>query len=58
MMSIVDIILTVVGVGFIILTFLFVWSMYMLAKADNKLREFLEHKEQFDKEWLKHKGEL
>ena len=58
MMSIMDIILTVVGVGFIILTFLFVWSMYMLAKADNKLREFLEHKERFDKEWLKHKGEL
>ena len=57
-MSIMDIILTVVGVGFIILAFLFVWSMYMLAKQDNKLREFLEHKERFDKEWLKYKGEL
>ena len=53
-MSIVDIILTVVGVGLIILAFLFVWSMYMLAKADNKLREFLEHKERFER----HKGEL
>ena len=57
-MSIMDIILTVVGVGLIILAFLFVWSMYMLAKQDNKLREFLEHKERFDKEWLKYKGEL
>ena len=57
-MSIMDIILTVVGVGLIILAFLFVWSMYMLAKADNKLREFLEHKERFDKEWQKYKGEL
>lgn len=57
-MSIMDIILTVVGVGLIILAFLFVWSMYMLAKQDNMLREFLEHKERFDKEWLKYKGEL
>ena len=58
MMSIIDIILTVVGVGLIILAFLFAWSMYMLIKADNKLRQFLEHKERFDKEWLKYKGEL
>lgn len=58
MMSIMDIILTLVGVGLIVLAFLFVWSMYMLIKADNKLREFLEHKEWFDKEWLKNKGEL
>ena len=57
-MSIMDIILTLVGVGLIVLAFLFVWSMYMLIKADNKLREFLEHKEWFDKEWLKNKGEL
>ena len=57
-MSIMDIILTVVGVGLIILAFLFVWSMYMLIKADNKLRKFLEHKKRFDKEWLKYKGEL
>lgn len=54
MMSIMDIILTVVGVGLIILAFLFAWSMYMLAKQDNMLREFLEHKERFEK----HKGEL
>ena len=53
-MSIMDIILTVVGVGLIILAFLFVWSMYMLIKADNKLRGFLEHKEQFER----YKGEL
>ena len=57
-MSIMDIFLTVVGVGLIILAFLFVWSMYMLIKADNKLRKFLEHKERFDKEWQKYKGEL
>ena len=57
-MSIIDIILTVVGVGLIILAFLFAWSMYMLAKQDNMLREFLEHKERFDKEWLKYKGDL
>ena len=57
-MSIMDIILTVVGVGLIILAFLFAWSMYMLIKADNKLRKFLEHKKRFDKEWLKYKGEL
>ena len=57
-MSITDIIITLVGIGLIVFVFLFVWSMYMLAKADNKLREFLEHKERFDKEWLKHKGEL
>ena len=57
-MSITDIILTLVGIGLIILAFMFVWSMYMLTKADNMLREFLEHKERFDKEWLKYKGEL
>ena len=53
-MSIMDIILTVVGVGLIILAFLFAWSMYMLIKADNKLRQFLEHKERFER----YKGEL
>ena len=57
-MSITDIILTLVGIGLIILAFMFVRSMYMLTKADNMLREFLEHKERFDKEWLKYKGEL
>ena len=53
-MSIMDIILTVVGVGLIVLVFLFAWSMYMLIKADNKLRKFLEHKERFER----YKGEL
>ena len=53
-MSITDIILTLLGVGLIIFAFLFAWSMYMLTKEDNMLREFLEHKERFGK----HKGEL
>ena len=57
-MSIVDIILTLVGIVLIIFAFLFAWSMCMMAKADNELTEFLEHKEWFDKEWLKYKGEL
>ena len=57
-MSIVDIILTLVGIGLIIFAFLFAWSMCMVVKADNELTEFLEHKERFDKEWLKYKGEL
>ena len=57
-MSITDIILTLVGIGLIVLVFLFVWLTYILNKVDNVLREFLEHKEWFDKEWLKYKGEL
>ena len=57
-MSITDIIFTLVGIGLIVPVFLFVWLTYMLNKVDNMLREFLEHKERFDKEWLKYKGEL
>ena len=57
-MSITDIILTLVGIGLIVLVFLFVWLIYILNKVDNMLRESLEHKERFDKEWLKYKGEL
>ena len=57
-MSVTDIILTLVGIGLIMLVFLFVWLIYMLNKVDNMLREFLEHKERFDKEWPKYKGEL
>ena len=53
-MSITDIILTLVGIGLIMLVFLFAWSMCMMAKADNELTEFLEHKEWFEK----HKGGL
>ena len=53
-MSITDIILTLVGAVLIVFAFLFVWSMYMLTKADNMLRKFLEHKERFEKR----KGEL
>ena len=57
-MSITDIIFTLVGIGLIVPVFLFVWLTYILDKVDNMLREFLEHKERFDKEWLKYKGEL
>ena len=57
-MSITDIILTLVGIGLIVFLFLFIWLTYMLDKVDNILMEFLEHKERFDKEWLKYKGEL
>ena len=53
-MSVTDIILTLVGIGLIVFVFLFVWLIYMLDKADNMLRKFLEHKERFEK----HKGEL
>ena len=54
----IDVFLTLLGIGLIIFVFLFVWLTYMLDKIDNMLREFLEHKERFDKEWLKYKGEL
>ena len=57
-MSVTDIIFTLVGIGLILLVFLYIWLTYMLDKVDNTLREFLEHKERFDKEWLKYKGEL
>ena len=57
-MSITDIIFTLVGIGLIVFLFLFIWLTYMLDKVDNILMEFLEHKERFDKEWLKYKGEL
>ena len=53
-MSITDIILTLVGIGLIVFSFLFAWSMCMVAKADNELTEFLKNKEWFEK----HKGEL
>ena len=49
-MSITDIILTLVGIGLIVLVFMFVWLIYMLDKVDNMLSEFLERKERFDKE--------
>ena len=40
-MSITDIILTLVGIGLIGFAFLFAWSMCMVAKADEDLREFI-----------------
>ena len=57
-MSVTDIILTLVGTGLIVFVFMFVWLIYMLDKAADMPRKFLEHKERFDKEWLKYKGEL
>ena len=53
-MSITDIIFTLVGIGLIVFAFLFALSLCMVAKADNELTDFLEHKEWFEK----HKGEL
>ena len=50
-MSITDIILTLVGVGLIILAFLFAWSMCMIAKADEDLREFIERHEKGEATW-------
>ena len=40
-MSITDIILALVGAGLIGFAFLFAWSMCMVAKADEDLREFI-----------------
>ena len=53
-MSITDIILTLIVGSLIVLAVLFALSLCMVAKADNELTEFLEHKEWFEK----HKGEL
>ena len=44
-MSITDIILALVGAGLIVFAFLFAWSMCMVAKADEDLREFIERHE-------------
>ena len=57
-MSITDIIFTMEGIGLLVFLVLFIWLTSMLNKVDNMLRGFLEHKERFDKEWLKYKGEL
>ena len=40
-MSVADIFLTLLGIGLIGFAFLFAWSMYMIAKADEDLREFI-----------------
>ena len=50
-MSITDIILTLVGAGLIVFAFLFAWSMCMVAKADEDLREFIERHEKGEATW-------
>ena len=41
-MSVADIFLTLLGIGLIGFAFLFAWSMCMIAKADEDLREFIQ----------------
>ena len=44
-MSVADIFLTLLGIGLIGFAFLFIWSMCMIAKADEDLQEFIgQHK--------------
>ena len=50
-MSVVDIFLTLLGVGLIVFAFLFAWSMCMIAKADEDLREFIERHEKGETAW-------
>ena len=50
-MSITDIILALVGAGLIGFAFLFAWSMCMVAKADEDLREFIERHEKGEATW-------
>ena len=40
-MSVADIFLTLLGIGLIGFAFLFAWSMCMITKADEDLREFI-----------------
>ena len=50
-MSAVDIFLTLLGIGLIVFAFLFAWSMCMIAKADEDLREFIERHEKGEATW-------
>ena len=50
-MSVADIFLTLLGVGLVIFAFLFIWSMCMIAKADEDLREFIERHEKGEATW-------
>ena len=50
-MTVVDIFLTLLGVGLVIFAFLFIWSMCMIAKADEDLREFIERHEKGEAAW-------
>lgn len=50
-MSVADIFLTLLGIGLIGFAFLFAWSMCMIAKADEHLREFIERHEKGEATW-------
>ena len=50
-MSVADIFLTLLGIGLIGFAFLFAWSMCMVAKADEDLREFIERHEKGEIAW-------
>ena len=50
-MSVVDIFLTLLGIGLIGFAFLFAWSMCMIAKADENLRELIERHEKGEATW-------
>ena len=50
-MSVADIFLTLLGIGLIGFAFLFAWSMCMIAKADEDLREFIEQHEKGETAW-------
>ena len=50
-MSVADIFLTLLGIGLIGFAFLFAWSMCMIAKADEGLREFIERHEKGEATW-------
>ena len=50
-MSVADIFLTLLGIGFIGFAFLFAWWMCMVAKADDDLREFIERHEKGEATW-------
>ena len=50
-MTVVDIFLTLLGIGLIGFAFLFAWSMCMTAKADEDLRELIERHEKGEATW-------
>ena len=50
-MSVADIFLTLLGIGLIGFAFLFAWSMCMVAKADEDLREFIERHKKGEATW-------
>ena len=50
-MSVAAIFLTLLGIGLIGFAFLFAWSMCMVAKADEDLREFIERHEKGETAW-------